>query len=115
MPPPMITTRACAGRLTAMFRSLPPELRCRRGGGGAVHARTAVGGVGAQHLAGALRVARGDRPDDGLVLGVRDGEAATVLQPAQPEQEQLLGQAAIGLRQTRVAREVDQRLVKSEV
>ena len=80
-----------------------------------MHARPAVGGMGAQHPAGALRVARGDRPDDRLVLGARDGEAAAVLQAAQAEQQQLLGQAAVGVRQTLVADEVDQGLVEREV
>src|SRR5690349_587512 len=109
MPPPTMTTRAWPGRLAALTRA---SSRLRAPRRGAVHARATVGGVGAQHAAGALRIARGDGPDDRLVLGVGDREPAAVLQAAQPEQQQLLGEAAVGLRQARVADEVDQRLVE---
>ena len=49
------------------------------------------------------------------MLGVGHRESAAVLQSAQAEQQQLLGQQPIALGQARVAREVDQHVVKFEI
>ena len=60
-------------------------------------------------------VARDDGGDHRFVLGVGDGETAAVLEPAQAEQQQPLGEQPVALRQARIAGEVDQQVVKLQI
>src|SRR5579872_2390242 len=80
-----------------------------------MHPGAAVGGMLAQEPAGALGIARRDGGDDRLVLPHGYREATPVLQPAQPKEQQLLGEQAIDLAEPGIAGELDQPVVKPQV